>query len=611
MIFGYKSYILHIGENGNLKKPAWKNGPRLLAAALALVVLCSCGGRSAADGSAVGTDQTPEEMTVPAATPSPERTENPPAEATAQPAGDRTGDGVHAEVPFDEMRWTVPDTAAFDAALDAMVAAETDEEMLRQYDAAVDELLYTQTQEVLCGAAFYSDVTDEAASEAMQSSSEISLEASDRLLAAASLLLQGSHAAAFRARIGEEDAEQLTEYESMSEELKQLFRRETALTSRYNTVVADGSLDPREKNRKLGDIFLELIDIRSRIAACYEYDSYADYAYAEIFGRDYGPEEAAELCRRIREVIPAYGECYYSDAFFVDWSDKGGATPDDCRRAIRIIAEEVSPEATAAAEYLFRNGLYLLREGDMVADIGYTAPLPFYNSGLIFHKFYDGDFMYNLQTGVHEFGHFYEQYRHPEVNRALLGLFSYDVLEIHSTGLEALFYDRMDEFFDEALIYSRIYTLESLLYNVISGCLYDEFLQYCYSHPDMTVEEINELNFELLQEYFGMEFEWNEELAWSWQDVPHNFETPFYYISYATSSLASLQLWDLSQTDRAAALESYERVVEAGGMNVSYGEVLAQAGLALFTEDLDSIVLPPYNELRRLCRIYDEQSRAA
>ena len=58
----------------------------------------------------------------------------------------------------------------------------------------------------------------------------------------------------------------------------------------------------------------------------------------------------------------------------------------------------------------------------------------------------------------------------------------------------------------------------------------------------------------------------------------HTFEVPMYYISYATSALAALDIYVRSLEDRDAAIELYLRVTETTS-DVRYCELLEQCGL--------------------------------
>ena len=67
--------------------------------------------------------------------------------------------------------------------------------------------------------------------------------------------------------------------------------------------------------------------------------------------------------------------------------------------------------------------------------------------------------------------------------------------------------------------------------------------------------------------------------------MPHNFESPMYYISYAASSLVALQLWDESREDYDRAVDDWLSIVEAGAYDKGYMQVLSECGLQSFADE--------------------------
>ena len=77
-----------------------------------------------------------------------------------------------------------------------------------------------------------------------------------------------------------------------------------------------------------------------------------------------------------------------------------------------------------------------------------------------------------------------------------------------------------------------------------------------------------------LDAQFGM-----YEMYYEWVEIPHHFETPFYYISYATSAISALELWEIAQGDRERALSVYDQITQFTN-NAQYREPLKQCGLS-------------------------------
>ena len=86
--------------------------------------------------------------------------------------------------------------------------------------------------------------------------------------------------------------------------------------------------------------------------------------------------------------------------------------------------------------------------------------------------------------------------------------------------------------------------------------MYDEFLAEVYSDPTLSLAEIN-ARFKDISEAYGYYYPEGQEESWFWARVPHNFQSPFYYISYAVSAaLKEAELADIF--DRAAVREIAE-----------------------------------------------------
>ncbi len=71
--------------------------------------------------------------------------------------------------------------------------------------------------------------------------------------------------------------------------------------------------------------------------------------------------------------------------------------------------------------------------------------------------------------------------------------------------------------------------------------------------------------------YFGYEREWMQ--------VSHNFEDPFYYISYGVSALGALELWTLAREDWDAAVDRYLTACAMDTEELYYSEALSELGL--------------------------------
>lgn len=107
--------------------------------------------------------------------------------------------------------------------------------------------------------------------------------------------------------------------------------------------------------------------------------------------------------------------------------------------------------------------------------------------------------------------------------------------------------------------------------------MYDEFQEAVYNEPDLTLEEVNRLFRDISEEY-GCVYGEDGEESFFWVEIPHNFQSPMYYISYATSALSALDLWLKSLEDWDGAVDTYLDLA-AMGMRRPYRETVEAAGL--------------------------------
>ena len=157
----------------------------------------------------------------------------------------------------------------------------------------------------------------------------------------------------------------------------------------------------------------------------------------------------------------------------------------------------------------------------------------------------------DASTVIHEFGHYYNFYLMPEPQWNDSN--NLDAAEIHSQALELLMHPYYDQFFSaDQAEGQKIFSIYSMLSAILQGCAEDEFQQAVFANPDLTLDEVNESHAEIMFNYTGA------EMAYEWVEIHHHFETPFYYISYATSAISALEIWAQSVDNREQALSTVQ-----------------------------------------------------
>ncbi|MCQ2452038.1 MAG: hypothetical protein MJ075_02750 [Oscillospiraceae bacterium] len=237
-----------------------------------------------------------------------------------------------------------------------------------------------------------------------------------------------------------------------------------------------------------------------------------------------------------------------SDSYYELWQQQGPES-QQILDFLESHMEDLAPELMPALRCMLDYGLYDLDRGANRADIGYTTNLYSYGVPFLFSLAY-GD-AEDYTNAIHEFGHFNQMYHH--AGHYLYDYSDYDLSEVHSQGLELLFLEYAEDMVGEEYEedFCR-YTIWSMLDSVIEGCLYDEFLELAFEEENPSPDGLREL-FQQVSVEYG--YDGNDGEIWT--EISHNFESPFYYISYSVSAMTALELYTESLKDREGAIETY------------------------------------------------------
>ena len=487
--------------------------------------------------------------------------------------------------------------------------------VLALYDELYGELARIDTLAAIAYIRYSADVTDPYWSQEMAYSDRVAVEAADTLMTVCHSILNGPCAGVFADHVGPRAAEAFRGYVPMTEQQAELTARETELVDQYYELMADadsvtytylgqtwdrasiagyqgvelayrdydGYLEvscglQKAVNDQVGPVFTQLVQLRAELARIAGYESYSDMAYRELYGRDYTCADAQMLCDAVKAVGPAYYQLLYAGVIrsrtAVSPARDGAALVDVLGR----YAARLDPVLEAPWQFMTDHGLCDVSRGEDRSPSSFTIALSQYGSCFIFAGL-SGD-SGDMGTLTHEFGHFVNSYYHPAAD-LLTDRPCFDLLEIHSTGLEALFTLYYDEIYRTGSDDARACELAGLLRSLLEGCIFDEFQRQIYARPDMTLDEMNRLYARICAQYGQYEA---LDVDYSWMYVPHTFESPLYYISYAASALAAIQIWDMAQTDPAAGVDAWKAVLAHDAGREGYLDVLADCGLRLFTE---------------------------
>ena len=256
-----------------------------------------------------------------------------------------------------------------------------------------------------------------------------------------------------------------------------------------------------------------------------------------------------------------------------------GLSQEDILDMVEPYMGYISSELSELYAYMRRCGLVDIGPSDTKNQQGFTIDLPQYGSAFIYNAPYG--IFYDAETLIHEFGHFSEC--------CLSGGSNYgdsiDVAEINSQGLELLYlpYTEAMAGEDSAAAYRYDVFYQIIGGAIVNGSLYDEFQQRVFAEENLTVDKVNRIYHDVCAEY-GIQLT-DDTYGYSWQNIPHNFQSPFYYLSYCVSSLAAIELFTTSLSDYGKACDDYLRLMEVGDAQ-GFRATLKAAGMAdVFREE--------------------------
>ena len=512
-----------------------------------------------------------------------------------------TADGVHADVDYADMTWYVYDTGEFLNKAARLGETADGAEAIELYDWLMAEYAKAYTLDNLAYIDFYAHPGDESISDACQQLDIVLNDLIDALCVALSDALDGPAGKALENYIGADKAEALRGYDEQTDREREIAERISELTLQYNALIME-DLSFSEETEQIGALYRELVDLHNEEAQLAGYDGYADYAYEINYGRDFTPDDAAALCEAVKPYAKEYFSSLYShEATYTDFSVDTDLSAQELVGLITKYMPRVSDGASEAAAYMKQHGLYFMDSAERVSDLGFTTTLDQYNAPFIYLALYGNE--YDIQSMFHEFGHYYDAYVNP-IPDVLLSVGSLDIFEIHSTGMEALSTGWYGEIYDEEAGLARIKFLDNALYTVFTGCLFDEFQRVVYADPTLTPEQISQ-TFTSIARSYGLN-SYRRDFSHYWMQVNHNFESPFYYISYAVSMLASLQIYEMAENDWAQAADFYNDLVSLGAFDYTYCELLEEVGLECFTDGLPACVPQAVEDMEALCLAWDE-----
>lgn len=392
----------------------------------------------------------------------------------------------------------------------------------------------------------------------------------------------------------------------------------TALKERNNAIEVEFlALSNPEKGNELPILYAEFVENNNKMAEIMGYDNYLEYAYENVYGRDYTYQDATDLSVYVKTYLSAV-----FDAVYNKWNNFKGYSQRDLDRYynqvrnsffenlegntlvndyIDVMAFSSNPDKsiTFSDEFnklmgdgnMFR-GDY---EGAFVTYI-YSAELPI----AYFGKGYDSAF-----TIIHEFGHYMNEIYSEDMDDDFSQ--SYDLLEMHSQGNELLYLCYLKQnagFSRPTTTLVETDTLVNMFYIIMAGMTIDTFEQAIYlntyegtnSEVIMDDGKITYDEYDLLYTSICTDYGVEDVIDGYWR-YGMTITSPCYYVSYSVSAISVLQLYEMANTEsfdvaRDAYLKLFTYVDENPEMTME--EILEYAGMLSFDDEQLYVNLKEY-----------------
>ncbi len=329
------------------------------------------------------------------------------------------------------------------------------------------------------------------------------------------------------------------------------------------------------------EIYVELVKIRNDFAVSKGYDNYSTYAYKAIYGRDYTPTEAKAFISLTGTMYDAYVDVLRASYFDESMSPSKYAWMDGLAgyefiEAVTPFIDSMGDEYAKLLDYMVEYGLIDICDDAGRKEGSYTVELYTRGSAVTYigqvGEGYEAP--WTVKTVVHEFGHAANFCLNPKYTSC------YDVMDIHSQGLEALYCASglVGEGSSRAM---ASYVVQNLLWNgAVSGVM-TELELWAYETEaetgSLTAEDVTE-KFGSLLETYGIHYSEDVDEKYLWVTVSSIFETPHYVISCGTSAIGALELFEQATENYDSAKAKYLDLVFQQGVD-GYSEAVKKAGL--------------------------------
>ncbi|SMP66081.1 hypothetical protein [Anoxynatronum buryatiense] len=343
-----------------------------------------------------------------------------------------------------------------------------------------------------------------------------------------------------------------------------------------------------KRNALRAPLYIELINLRNAYARSQGYADYVDYAMGQYYGRDFSAEEmgstlrtAAELFSELREEILDLLLMIPFESGLDDYQENEWIYP--YLESVQTLMERTPFEALVQ-DSIDRN-LLVINDHPDGYEGAYMMPLSYPGDGLMYISNDTSAIFLLWPSYIHELGHLiaevYEAYEGTPLRSVLkTEPFYVETLETHSTGLEMLLLYHAADILQEDAAAGTLLVLNNHLRNLVDAAIATEFEIAAHQMPqeELTVENLNRL-YRKIGETYGINFYFTDtDVSFGWSDIPHYYESPFYYASYGLAALVAFDFLSINEDDYLKNFDKYTQVIRLG-TNIPFHQMIAAAGI--------------------------------
>lgn len=456
----------------------------------------------------------------------------------------------------------------------ALNKPKNDENICNCYNKIVSLFDTMQTQYAIAHLIYCADMSKENLEE-YQKMSDICTYSTDDISSALSQALKTTYRELIIELIGDIYSE-YEDYIPIDESGKQFIEEGNRLKQNYIDIAYSTTLSVDEKEYKCAENYLEYVKHLNSAIISDKYN-YFDYIYA-VYGREYTPDNIIMMSDTVKKYMKEY---YYKiNSKYKETLKYAGNNSVLFENNLSIInhyASKISEELKESAEFILENNYYTFVSGENSAAQAFTIVLPDYNAAYIYQ--YQYGYTSDFFSTIHEFGHFNALIKNT-IPCMYQQTFNIDIAEVQSQGLEALFTKFYRSLFGAASDSLKLSQASDLIVSVAAGFFANEFEYYVFKNADsITADDVLNKFRELRSEYEI----YNVDLY----RISHFIQQPGYYISYASSALAALDIWSVMEYDYEKAALMYTELSHYNyAAGNSFIEVLEKCGFDdIFTNE--------------------------